>query len=101
MAGLKSNLLFRLRRTFREDHAPLSPALEVPGDEPAGRRWVRARAVTGLWEQARLNIRIGRDSAPDLDESVAAIGTPGLASSIEVCDGSRVQADDDVGVECP
>jgi hypothetical protein len=37
----------------------------------------------------------------DLNESVAAIRAPGLASGVEVSDRGRVQAGDDVGLQGP
>src|SRR5215469_5042429 len=39
--------------------------------------------------------------ALDLDESVVAIGAPGLAGGVEIGDGGRVQARDDIGLERP
>src|SRR5260370_1347111 len=37
----------------------------------------------------------------DLDESVTAVGAPGLPGGVELGDRCRVQPGDDVGLQCP
>src|SRR5262249_14855666 len=59
----------------------------------------RQRPTWATW----LMIRVFDSWLPalDLDESVVAIGAPGLAGGVEVGDRGRVQTRDDIGLERP
>ena len=76
--------------------APSTAALKMANSPPVTDRQ-RLHMAWGSWIRAV-------DSwlpALDLDESVVAIGAPGLAGGVEVGDGGQVQTRDDVGLERP
>src|SRR5262249_44367357 len=85
MAGPDSHLLFRIRHTFREDHAPLSPALEVQAMSLLAAAGTGTRAgCDRLWEQARPT---SSSAAPDTFTALHGYRSPGAVSGHDLTSG--------------